>query len=212
MILIEVEFFNSLYSIISNPLGQEEKKFVSYGKLLLVWITSVIFAVVHQLSNFTAFGFMIQFITAAGLQAFLIVTPAILLIVVYCMAGIALKASKLKHENTRAMELRKKQNSTVLQMFAIITICFFMLTLPFIIWLFYSTYLIVNYPRSLRLDIIIFLGSIFRALFFANVSIKPIIYAKMHREVNRYLRRLMQKFKRACWQCCTNRNQDALLQ
>ena len=182
-----------------------------YGKVLLVWISSVIVAAVHQSIGFSALDFKIKFITSNIFQTCSMFIPAILLIIVYCMAGIALRASTLKHENKRAMELRNKQNSTVLKMFGAITICYFVLTMPYCIWLFYFPYVIHNYPRSIQWETVV-LREILLFLFYANFSINPIIYAKMHREVNTRIRRLMQNLKGACYQCSSKRNQETLLQ
>ena len=182
-----------------------------YCRVLLVWTLSFILAAEDIYFVFTLIDIKYLLIAKAVSLSCSMVSPAILLIIVYCMAGTALKANTLKHENTRAMELRQRQNSSVLKMFAVITICFFILTMPFFIWSFYYYYIPHDYPRSLYWETMILLGDISIALFFVNFSINPIIYAKMHKDVNRYLRRLMQKFKTSCCQCCAKRNQEARL-
>ena len=181
-----------------------------YCRVLLVWTSSFILAAEDIYFEFTLIDFKNLLIAKAVSLACSMVSPAILLIIVYCMAGIVLKANTLKHENTRAMELRQKQNSGLLRMFAVITICFLILTIPYLIWLFYLSYMLFL-SRSLSLINTFLPADILSAMFYANFSINPIIYAKMHREVNRCLLKLMQKFKRVCCHCCSKRKQEALL-
>ena len=123
--------------------------------------------------------------------------PGIHIIIIYSMTGIKLKASTLKHENVRAMEHK---------MFAVITITFFILTIPYGVYnlcLFWNV--LGNHDSIVVSRIVVF-------LFFTNFCVNPIIYARMHKEISKYLRGFIHKIKRACCRCCSKTNQEGLLQ
>ena len=131
--------------------------------------------------------------------------PGIHIIIIYSMTGVKLKASTLKHENARAMEQRMKQNVKVLKMFAVITITFFILTIPYGVYNLCLFWNVLGNHDYIVLRIVIF-------LFFTNFCVNPIIYARMHKEISKYLRGFIHKIKRACCRCCSKTNQEGLLQ
>ena len=203
---------NSFNSIISKPLNRDKKKAVTYCSVLFVLLSSVIAAIPLFLIGAT-YDDQFHFISPTVFHVYSVlipvtlIIPVILIIIVYSMTGIALKSSTFKHENNRAMELRKRENMKVLKMFLEITISFVILTVPFGIWSlrFYS--MVWHTSSNIQIKTEFILLSVFSTLFCTNFSINPIIYAKMHREVNQFLRRLIKRVKTTFCLRCSKRNQ-----
>ena len=182
-----------------------------YRRVIFVWLSSLIAAVPRLLSLiFYHYPFNLVAITLFYVYSMFI--PGITIASVYCTSGIALKASTFKHENVRAMELRKKQNSIVLKFFAVVSICFFILTMPYGIRNLYVCYMHRHKLTHLRYETTYILEDVLSMLFYTNFCVNPIIYAKLHREISIYLRKFIQEINRACCQCCSKKNQDKLLQ
>ena len=182
------------------------------ARVLLVCISSGIIAIVDDRMAFSVLDLKVSSIRITIMFAYTMLIPGIIILIFYCATGIVLKANTLKHENTRAMELRRKQNVKVLKMFAVITICFFIFTMPLGMWHVCFWYLRWQNSWKLAWQTEAILHTTCRLLYAANICINPLIYAKMHRAVNIYIRRLIKKFTRACCQCCSNWNQEATLQ
>ena len=127
--------------------------------------------------------------------------PNFIIIIVYCLIARALKANTLKHANNRAMEQRIKQNSRIFKMFIIITIIFFTFTMPIAAFYCYTYYMYVYDPQNPRnkdsntINYILFIPAA------ANGCVNPLIYAKMQREINRYLRSLIHMATSFCCHC-----------
>ena len=143
-----------------------------------------------------------EFIIYAGLWVFFIWgIPNIIMIVVYCLTGAALKRNTLKHANNKAMEQRNKQNSNIVKMFAIIVIIFFLLTMPYALFYFAGNY-IIWYDPVPDVKLLYTLNYVLFILASANGCINPLIYAKMHRDVNGFLRSVATRLSGCC--CSTS--------
>ena len=197
--------------IISKPIAHNQKGPSLYGSILFVWLSSVGVVVPDALqttfSNYDCFIDVTRnadrrssFINSTMIIVYSMFIPGIVIAVIYCLTGVALRASTIKHENYRAMEHTKKQNAKIVKMFAIIVIIYFVLTIPYAVCTFYGNYLFL-YDASHQIAASTYtLMHILQILFYANSCVNPIIYAKMHREINQYLRRAIQKIKETC--CC----------
>ena len=79
-----------------------------YGSVLLVWLLSVI-ADLPLILSLALSRFEFYLISEAILVIISMLIPRMLILIVYSIAGIALKVSTVKHENVRAIEPRKRQ-------------------------------------------------------------------------------------------------------
>ena len=101
---------------------------------------------------------------------------------------IAMELNKSHLRSVTAINSRYQENEKVFQMFIIIVVAFFVLTMPFPIF-----YLIANYNfyhNFERFDIKSMLDwnyGLF-TLSLINSCINPIIYSKMHRQMNKFLK------------------------
>ena len=193
------ESFIYLCSIISKPLADEKSSSAIYGRVLFAWLSSVLAAVSVQLCWEVLNHYYV--ITVTVFLTCSMFVPGMIIVTVYCITGIALTANTLKHENNRAMKVRKRQNSNVLKMFAAITISFFIFTTPWGIWNLYRLYMYSSDSWILQYETIYVPGEICCILFSTNLFANPIIYAKLHRETRKYLKKLIQKIKNACCNC-----------
>ena len=115
--------FSSLHSVITKPLAHREKRSLVYGNVLLVWLLSVIVALPLILSLALSM-FEYHLISEAILIIISMFIPGMLILIVYNIAGIAVKASTVKHENVRAMELRKSKILTFLKCLPLLALLF----------------------------------------------------------------------------------------
>ena len=201
-------------------MAHRQKKSALYGSVLFVWLSSISVVVPDALqttfSNYDCFIDVTHnadrrrsFIISTIMIVYSMFIPGIVIAVIYCLTGVALRANTLIHENYRAMEHTNKQNAKVVKMFALIVIVYFVLTMPYAVCTFYVNYLLLHDAPHQVAASTYTLMHILRIPFYANCCVNPIIYAKMHREINQYLRRVTLKIKEAC--CCkTNKSISAI--
>ena len=198
------------------------KKYL-YASLAFIWLSSLGISIPYCLRLGLIEGACIDYNeTYISTESFLIFigisrlyiwcVPYFIMTVTYCLIARALKTNSLKHDNSRAMELRNKQNAKIVKMFVIVIITFLVLTMPHAIFFFYDCYMIVygkNYvlESGLRFTLLYMLY----ILSTGNGCVNPIIYAKMHRDMNRYISDVMHRIVRiSCQLCCvTSRNISA---
>ena len=206
-----------LYSIISKPMARTYHWSVLYGSVAFVWISAIGVVLPEVLKHkLTEHGCSIHVDEDEGTTSFILATiyfvfspciPFLLIIIVYYLTVLALKRSTLRHENNRAMELRNKQNGRVVRMFIIIIMVYFLLTIPYAISNIYGCY--VNFVDTLNPNrkIINTLTEILAIPASAHNCVNPIIYARMHRDIRKYLGSVIQGMKRACSRFCKRRNE-----
>ena len=185
---------------------------ILYGSVMLVCLLSVAVCLHNplssQLKDGTCWSTNESIINNKDLFVLVVVwlvytwcIPNFIIIIGYCLTARALKANTLKHANNRAMEQRNKQNARIVKMFIIIIFIFFTLTMPYAIFYGYASYMAVYDPQnpsnkdSNTINYILFIPAA------ANGCVNPLIYAKMHREINRYLRSLIHIATSFCCNC-----------
>ena len=129
------------------------------------------------------------------------IIPNFIIFIVYCLTARALKENTVKHDNRRAMEQINKQNARIVRMFIIIVVTCFLLTMPYAIFCLYASYVLGHDLSYSNGSVINQLNYILLIPASANCCVNPIIYAKMHREINGYLRNIIQRIIGACCQC-----------
>ena len=183
-----------------------------YGSIAAVWLFSVVINIPYSLRFHLDHNACVtnnkilndkNYVIFAGI--FVLCNwciPSLIMMFVYYFTARSLKASSLKHENSRAMEQRNRQNAKAAKMFAVAIIVFFLLTVPFGVFYFFATYML-TYQRT-DVDAILYytLNDILSATANANGCVNPLIYAKMHREMNRYVRVVLQQVARYLCKCC----------
>ena len=127
------------------------------------------------------------------------ILPGIIFTTLYFKTARQLKLSEDYHSNARVMQQQiRRENKQVVKMFVVVVALFFTFTMP------NTVYQIVYHYLYLFDDITGkgYLGRIYTILpcvSAMNSCINPLIYAKMHKEFNRYVRGLMFKLRRfAC--------------
>ena len=185
-----------------------------YLKVALVWVTSIA-VVLPEMVNYklTDYGCFLpiyhtedriaSFIKAIAWIVYSPFVPSVIMGIVYFLTSRALRANTVKHDNNRAMQLTDKQNAKIVRMFIIIVAVFLLLTMPYSICYMYGSYLVLFDESSPNYKLISPIIYILLIPASANCCVNPVIYAKMHREVNGYLRTILQKIKRVF---CQNGN------
>ena len=165
--------------------------------MALICVISIGVSVLPSIPFFTRYnGFYYHFITFKVLWTFVsAIVPGVIISIAYCLCARALKANELTHENSRAMQLRNKQNARIVKMFIIIVAIYFLLAMPYVIYqyLYDFSFLsdsIVYSPRYVVVEMIL------QHILIGKCSVNPIIYTKLHREMNGYLRRIYQRVMR----------------
>lgn len=92
-----------------------------------------------------------------------------------------------------------ERNRKVFKMFIMIVLAFFLLTMPYSLFYAVGTYLIYLRPNHTDFNTLNQANYALFVLMVANSCINPIIYAKMHKDVNKFSQRLWSRFK-----CRTN--------
>ena len=176
----------------------------TYASIALIWLPSVIIAIPYSLRlqfvegaclsfNERILGFkgFVIFIGIALLYIWCV--PYLILILTYVRTARALKASSFKHDNNRAMELRNRQNAKVVKMFVTVVTIFLILTMPYAIFYFCDSYLIFYASNHFDSRTHHTLNYVLFILASANGCVNPVIYAKMHREVNGYIKKVIHR-------------------
>ena len=189
-----------------------------YGSITFVWLSSVGMGIPYGLRvefkegmcqttnhRFVADEHFVVFIGISVLCIWCI--PSIVIIFVYFFTASALKANTFKHENSKAMEQRNKQNAKTVRMFVVVVIVFSLLTLPYAIFYFYVGYMVV-YGTNAFSALHTTLNYVLFAASSANGCVNPLIYAKMHREVNDYVRMLVQRITRFHCKCYVKNSEN----
>ena len=207
--------FSLLFSIISRPMAQTLRRSLLYCSVAFVWISSIgvvmPFTFKAQVSNNICSGANYEILS---LQTSLIqvnlwvvysfVIPNIIIVVIYYLTARALKANTLKHENNLAVQQRNKQNARIVRMFIIIVVVFFLLTMPYAIFCLYASYTLAHNASNSNEEMINKMNYILLIPASANCSVNPLIYAKMHREINIYTRGIIKQIKKVFWSCCSS--------
>lgn len=129
--------------------------------------------------------------------------PGIILATLYFKTANQLRASEEYHSHTKVMQQQiRRENKEVVKMFVVVVALFFLLTLPNAVY-----QVVYHYFYMFKVELIrgkSHLGQLYIVLpcvSAMNSCINPLVYAKMHREVNRYLHGLFGKLRRfACSQ------------
>ena len=207
-----------LYSIISKPLAQKYHWSVLYGGVAFVWLSSM--GVVlpetlkYRVTDYGCFPYedaaevTSSFIKATVYVVYSPFSPILLIIIVYYLTARALKMNTMRHENNRAMELRNKRNAKIVRMFIIIIMLYFLLTIPHAISYIYGCYVFFVDTWNSNYEIINTMTYILSIPASANCCVNPIIYARMHRDISKYLGSVIQRIKMACFQFCKRRNES----
>ena len=174
----------------------------AYANIVFIWLSSVIIAITYsirlQLVEGACMVLNEAILDSKGYVVFIGIAfiyiwciPYFILIVTYFFTARALKANSFAHDNTRALELRNKQNAQIVKMFVIVVVIFLVMTMPYAIFYFYHWYMFV-YDRN-HIDLVLHytINNVLFILSSANGCVNPILYAKMYREVNGYLRNVI---------------------
>ena len=133
--------------------------------------------------------------------------PNIVITFVYIFTARALKANTFKHENSKAMQQRNKQNAKTVKMFVVVVIMFSLLTVPYAIFYFYVGYIVV-YGTNAFSALNTTLNYVLFAASSANGCVNPLIYAKMHSEINDYVRMVVQRITRFHCKCYRKKSES----
>eukprot|EP00794_Sanderia_malayensis_P020047 gene20047-22014_t len=91
---------------------------------------------------------------------------------------------------------RVARNRKVFKMLIVVFLAFFLLTAPYSIFYTVGTYLMYSEPKETDLNSLQQLNYALFVLMVANSCVNPIIYAKMHKEINKYARQIWKNISR----------------
>lgn len=125
------------------------------------------------------------------------IIPSLIIGVVYWLTARALKRNTLQHVNNLAMLKRNKENALIVRMFIIIIIIFAVLTMPYAFFYFYFSYWFYYMPfNSKDFRFLLTMNYYLFVTAAANSCINPLIYAKMHKDMNNFLRSVARRLCR----------------
>eukprot|EP00112_Aurelia_sp_Birch-Aquarium-sp1_P013575 Seg2883.2 transcript_id=Seg2883.2/GoldUCD/mRNA.D3Y31 product="Neuropeptide FF receptor 2" protein_id=Seg2883.2/GoldUCD/D3Y31 len=113
-----------------------------------------------------------------------------LLIAVYWRTIRALKRNRVQHANNQAMLKRDKENANIVKMFIIIVALFVTFTIPEVCFVF-TDFFLVDVLELKDIDLLIKVHKyrfVFVVTSTATVCINPIIYARLHKDINQFFR------------------------
>ena len=120
------------------------------------------------------------------------ILPFLIICILYGLCVKKLRESKLKEEN-ESMKKRNAQSRKVVKMFIIIVCVFFLCTMPYNLF-FVTTNFMLRYRRdAVDHSLIWALNYALFVLTNINSCINPFIYAKMHQEMNVFVRNAWKK-------------------
>ena len=206
--------------VISKPMDSRLPNTHLYATIAFIWLVSLGFGIPHVLrlqlmdnvcsldnENIIGTPSFLIFIGISLLGIWYI--PYIIMVITYYLCARALKANAFKHESNRAMEQRNKQDAKIMRMFIIIVVIFLLLTMPYAVLYFYISYMAVYRTTDVNTRLHSTLNYTLFAVASANGCVNPVIYAKMHRKINAYLRNIIRRLSRWCCQFIRMTNRDA---
>eukprot|EP00112_Aurelia_sp_Birch-Aquarium-sp1_P004870 Seg1550.3 transcript_id=Seg1550.3/GoldUCD/mRNA.D3Y31 product="Cholecystokinin receptor type A" protein_id=Seg1550.3/GoldUCD/D3Y31 len=138
------------------------------------------------------------------------VIPATIMVGTYYQIARQLRHSEAYHSDTQVMQRQiRNENKRVVRMFIIIVALYFLFTLPFAVYqVVFSVFWHYDTAKVKRKEFLIpyLLLPCISAM---NSCVNPLVYAKMHREINRYLHAIRCQMKLKC--CCCSDNDQAML-
>ena len=194
--------------IIAKPLARRPSRRIIYVTVLLIWIGSAAATLPYALRlglyenscmevNSTIVPNEHYVIFLGFLLALNAIIPSLIIGVVYWLTARALKRNTLQHVNNLAMLKRNKENALIVRMFIIIIIIFTVLTTPYAFFYFYFTYWFYYVPfNSEDFRFLLTLNYYLFVTATTNSIINPLIYAKMHKEINNFLRSVARRLIR----------------
>ena len=188
-----------------------------YCSLVFVWLSSIGVVVpsilqlqlqnnICWINNYEILDKKSSFIHVTVWVVYGIILPNIIMVVTYSLTARALQANTLKHDNNRAMELRNRQNARTVKMFFMIVAIYILLTMPYAVFYFYALYMLLFDPSNSKSELINTLNYTLLIPASANGCVNPIIYARMHRDVNGYLKVLFYNIRQLLGRCNQKKN------
>ena len=123
------------------------------------------------------------------------ILPLCIISILYGLCIKKLKQSKLKAGN-ESMKKRNEQNRRVVNMFLIIVCIFFVFTMPYSAFYVATNFMLTYRRAEVDRNLIWVLNYSLFVLTNINSCINPFIYAKMHQEINEFVRKACKKL------CC----------
>ena len=195
-------------------MAETPRRSLLYCSVAFVWISSIGVVLPFNLNvqvsnnicsgaNYKVLGQHSSLIQVNLWVVYSFVIPNIIIVIIYSLTARALKANTLKHENNMAVQQRNKQNARIVRMFIIIVVVFFLLTIPYAIFCLYASYTLVHNASNSNVEMINKINYILLIPASANCCVNPLIYAKMQREINSYVRGIIKQIKNVFWNCCS---------
>ena len=125
------------------------------------------------------------------------IVPGMILATIYYKTAKQLKMSEDYHSHVRVMQRQiRRENKEVVKMFVVVVWLFFACTMPNVVYQIVYHYIYLFGAMSSK-AYLIQIYTILPCLSAMNSCINPLVYAKMHKEVNRHVRGLIGKMRRA---------------
>ena len=127
-------------------------------------------------------------IWVAYIGFWIIIGWGIPLIVITCFCFMILQRLNFavrERGNSKIQKKRIKRNREILRLFIIMVCAFFVLTTPYAAFFFSATYFMYLQPKTVDMHITQQLNYALFLLMMTNSSINPIIYAKLHKGINK---------------------------
>ena len=136
------------------------------------------------------------------------VVPAVIMVGTYYQIARQLRHSEEHHSDTQVMQRQiRNENKRVVGMFIIIVAMYFFFTLPFAVYqVIFSVFYHYDTAKFKRKEFLI-IYLLLPCISAMNSCVNPLVYAKMHREINRYIHGIRCQVK--C--CCCSENDQTML-
>ena len=182
------------FRVIRQKYSKELEKRVIAIQLAFVWVTAFVVTSPYVAGStyqnqvcYTEAVWSPQ-IWVAYIGFWIIIGWGIPLVVITCFCLMILqKLNRAIREgrNSNIQKKRIKRNRDILRLFVIMVCAFFILTTPYAAFFFSATYLMHLRPKTIDMQITQQLNYALFVLMMANSSINPIIYAKLHKGINK---------------------------
>ncbi len=121
--------------------------------------------------------------------------PLLVISWLYTKCILKLKAP-LASNNNAATNLRRAENNKVVNMFIIIAVLFFVLTIPYSVLIMVICYQRIFHKDDVDMNTAMKWNYALFTMTTANSCFNPIIYAKLHKDVNKFVNKLCKYKKR----------------
>ncbi|XP_065057499.1 C3a anaphylatoxin chemotactic receptor-like [Rhopilema esculentum] len=208
------------YRVIKKPLAQRISQKLKCAAVVFSWIFAVLLSLPYTLSQkihnehlcIEDFNFMDPKTKSAYVCLWLFVgwiMPLFAVSIIYCLCSQELQRNHFGKETNDTTRKRAMENRRVVKLFVTLVSMFAILTLPYSVFYITVHFVLTYLRKEANFDLIWTLNYLLFVLTNINSCTNPLIYAKMHKEINSFAGKAWRRIRCIAKSPADNRSMEA---